>query len=133
MSLRTLPLVCLFALATATPAFAGGSPLHGTWVLEELRDGVVTSGIRSTLEVRPDGRAVGSGGCNGYGGKVTINGKALQFTDIAWTELACEAAIMAQEKSFLAVLAAAVEFHTEAGVLVLIDGAGSKLATLRSF
>jgi putative lipoprotein len=132
MSRRSLSLVCLLALATATSAFAGGSPLHGTWVLEELRDGVVTSGIRSTLEVRTDGRAIGSAGCNGYGGNVTVNDEALQFTDIAWTELACEPAIMAQEKSFLAVLAAAVEFHAEAGVLVLIDSAGSKLATLRS-
>lgn len=131
VSLRSL-LVCVLALATATPAFAGGSLLYGNWALEELRDGTVTPGIRTTLQVEPGGRAAGSGGCNTYGGGVTINDNALQFTDIAWTEMACEPAIMAQEASFLAVLAAAVKFHAEAGVLVLIDSAGSKLATLRA-
>ncbi len=131
MSIRAL-LVCLLALATATPSFAGGSLLYGNWALEELRDGVVTSGVRSTLEVGPGGRAAGSGGCNSYGGGVTINDNALLFTDLAWTEMACEPAVMAQEASFLAVLAAAVKFHAEAGILVLIDSAGSKLATLRA-
>ncbi|KQU95741.1 hypothetical protein ASC89_15020 [Devosia sp. Root413D1] len=132
MSLRSLPLVCLLAIATASPAFAGGSLLYGNWALEELRDGVVTPGVRTTLQVEPDGRASGSGGCNSFGGGVTINDNALQFTDIAWTEMACEPATMAQEASFFAVLAATVKFHAEPGVLVLIDSAGSKLATLRA-
>ena len=131
MSFRAL-LVCVFALAAATPAFAG-SLLYGKWALEELRDGVVTSGVHTTLEVGPGGRASGNGGCNGYGGSVSANDDTVQFTDIAWTEMACEPATMAQEASFLAVLAAAAKFHAEAGVLVLIDTAGSKLATLRAF
>lgn len=131
VSIRSL-LVCLFALATATPAFAGSSPLYGNWVLEELRDGVVTPGVRTTLEVEPGGRAGGSGGCNSYGGGVTVTDNALKFTDIAWTEMACEPATMAQEAGFLAALAAAVKFHAEAGILVLIDSAGSKLAMLRA-
>lgn len=132
MSFRAL-LVCVFALAAATPAFAGGSLLYGKWALEELRDGVVTSGVHTTLEVGPGGRAGGNGGCNGYGGRVSVNDDTVQFTDIAWTEMACEPATMAQEASFLAVLAAAAKFHAEAGVLVLLDSAGSKLATLRAF
>lgn len=130
MSLRAL-LVCI-AVAAATPAFAGGSSLYGSWALEELRDGAVTAGVRTTLEVRPGDQAGGNGGCNSYGGNVTINDNRVQFTDIVWTEMACEPAIMAQEASFLAVLAAAVEFHAEAGILVLIDSTGSKLAMLRA-
>lgn len=131
MSFRAL-LVCVLTVAAASPAFAGGSPLDGKWALEELRDGIVTSGVHTTLEVAPDGRVGGNGGCNGYGGSVSVDDDTLRFTDIAWTELACEPATMAQEASFLAVLAAAARFHAEAGVLVLIDSAGRKLATLRA-
>lgn len=64
-----------------------------------------------TLEFRPDGQVVGSGGCNSFGGQYQVQGATLAISQVISTKMACVAqGVAEQESRYFQALEAAGEF-----------------------
>lgn len=67
----------------------------------------------------------GSAGCNRYSGSYEIDGTALTFTSpVVTTLMACDEAIMTQERRFLQALDSVETFTVEGSTLTLRDSSG---------
>jgi heat shock protein HslJ len=84
----------------------------------------VPASIVATIQFAADGGGKFRTGCNDGGGKVTVQGDALVFTDLVTTDAACTGAAGAVEAAMLAVLRAdRVTFKIDASELTLQAGA----------
>jgi heat shock protein HslJ len=105
------------------------TPLVGTsWALDSfLENGVETpviEGNQPTLQFQADGQAVGTGGCNQFGGEYFLTDR-LNFREIITTEIACtEAGIMEQEQRYYQALQSAGEFEIVGDELRITYGEG---------
>jgi putative lipoprotein len=104
----------------------------GTWVAEDIGGGGVIDIAQSTVAFAPDGSASGSGGCNSFTGKATIDGNRISIGPLAATQRACVPALGDQEQKFFDALADARAFDIDERTrkLVLKDESGAPLATL---
>lgn len=87
-------------VTTVDPKSLGGAP----WILEDLLGAGVIDNSHTTLQFMPSGKVSGNGGCNRYTGSVTIKGRAITFTPMAATMMACAEALMDQETKYFAAL-----------------------------
>jgi heat shock protein HslJ/uncharacterized lipoprotein YbaY len=89
-------------------AGCGGDPatlLHGReWVVAEINGKGLVDRSRATLNFGVDGRVAGRASCNNFTAQYTLTGEALTVFKAAGTMMACEPALMAQERLFLDVL-----------------------------
>jgi heat shock protein HslJ len=89
---------------------------EGDW---QLVDGVSTSAdfpiTMSITGTEVSGRAA----CNSYSGTLVVNGSAVEFGEMGWTEMACEPAVMAAESAFLSALESAQTFEYSGDRLVV--------------
>ena len=113
------------------PPAAAPSPV-GSWRLASLGGKDVPASIATTLEIAADGKVSGRGGCNGFGGTATIQGRVIRFSRMASTMMACEPDTMAQEQRFLKTLERVQRwsFERRTGRLVLLDRGGRPLMAL---
>lgn len=116
---------------TLTPA-GGGEPLQfeaappprlegATWEVTGYNNGrqaVVSplEGTRLTVEFN-DGQVSGSSGCNRFHGSFTADGNALAVGQLGTTRMACDEAVMAQERAFLEALGTASTWTIDRGTL----------------
>ena len=124
--------LALAAAGTALlPGRAEAGP-HGRWLAEDIRGGGVIDRIQTVLEIAPEGRVSGSGGCNRIVGTARIDGPAMTFSQMASTKMACPAAVMMQEQKFLAALAQVRRWREDqqSRKLILSDDAGTVLMIL---
>lgn len=107
------------------------SPM-GSWRLASLDGKDVPTSISTTLEIAADGKVSGRGGCNGFGGNATLKGRAIRFSRMVSTMMACAPDIMAQERSFLDGLGKVRRWdnHRGSGLLALLDGRGRPVMVL---
>lgn len=105
--------------------------LIGTgWVLETVGGAPAAAGVTSSLVLGEDGSAGGNGGCNSYGGDVTIDGASLSFSQIASTLMACPEPAMSQERALFDALGATARYEIDLdGRLSLFDAEGGGVAT----
>jgi len=96
----------------------------GRWVAEDILGGGVAERVQSVLEIAPDGRVSGHGGCNGMGGSARVKGKRIVFSRMASTMMACPPAQMNQERRFHEALGLVRGFRVEdePRKLLLLDG-----------
>lgn len=75
------------------------------------------------------GRVHGFGGCNQFTGAYTIEGDQVKLDSLASTMMACDAAVMEAESTFLAALGGAHRLSFDAGQLTLaaMSNAGARL------
>jgi len=88
----------------------------------------VISGTEVTLELKENGQAAGSGGCNSFGGQYQVQGENISFSQIISTKMACtNAGIMDQENRYLQALQSANSFSlTTTGLTIRYNnGSGS--------
>ena len=113
------------------PPAAAPSPI-GSWRLASLGGKDVPASINTTLEIAADGKVSGRGGCNGFGGTATIQGRVIRFSRMVSTMMACVSDVMAQERSFLDGLAKVRrwDIHRGSGLLALLDSRGRAVMTL---
>lgn len=113
------------------PPAAAPSPV-GSWRLASLGGKDVPTSITTTLEIAADGKVSGRGGCNGFGGTATIQGRVIRFSRMVSTMMACEPDKMAQEQRFLKALERVHRwsFERQTGRLVLLDRGGRPLMAL---
>lgn len=116
------------------PAAAQQAPLTpaGDWLAENIRGAAVVDRVQTTLTIADDGAVTGSGGCNQYQGKATIEGAKISFGPLATTRMACAPAVMAQEQTFFAALAVVRAFRIDAATrkLFLLDLTGTPVVRL---
>lgn len=99
------PFVAALALAACDAAPAPGDestdpaallPSGGRWVVTAIDGAPLPAGITPTL-TREGNRIGGNGGCNQYGGGITIRGERLSIGQLASTMMACQGPAMAVE------------------------------------
>jgi heat shock protein HslJ len=87
---------------------------------------VATSTV--TLRFTEDGNVGGSGGCNSYGGRYSVDGEALTIDRLVSTMMACEQdGIGAQELAFFAALGTATGYTLVDDQLTIAYGGDSQL------
>jgi putative lipoprotein len=113
------------------PASPATSPA-GKWLAEDILGGGVIDRLQTVLEIAADGSVTGTGGCNRFRGKATINGDRINFGALAGTKMACTPAAMDQEHKFHQALSAAKSFRVQPYErrLILLNGAGRAVARL---
>lgn len=113
------------------PPATAPSPI-GSWRLASLGGKDVPASINTTLEIAADGKVSGRGGCNGFGGTATIQGRVIRFSRMVSTMMACVSDVMAQERGFLDGLAKVRrwDIHRGFGLLALLDSRGRAVMTL---
>jgi heat shock protein HslJ len=105
--------------ADPVPPQTGNGELTGTrWVLESYgapgAEVAAVPGTEVTLSFEADGQAVGSAGCNSYGGQYTLQNGTVRFQEIIRTLMLCaEDAVNQQEELFLSALDAAGDYEVE--------------------
>ncbi|HEV7261279.1 MAG TPA: META domain-containing protein [Bosea sp. (in: a-proteobacteria)] len=114
----------------ATTAAGPDSPA-GRWLLEDLRGAGVIDRLQSVLQIAPDGRVSGSGGCNRMSGRATIDGARISFSPLAATRMACTPAAMDQESRFFVALGEVRSWKIDQRrrKLALLGAAGQALLT----
>ncbi|MCC7359071.1 MAG: META domain-containing protein [Anaerolineales bacterium] len=117
------------ALAFAAISFAGANTgLAGThWQLTEINGQPAVAGdVTPTLQFLPEDRLSGNGGCNGYGGAYTVNGSALQFSEMMSTLMACaDDALTTQESAYFQALGSVASYALSGDTLTLKDASGA--------
>jgi putative lipoprotein len=96
-------------------------PLNGTsWVLETYGKSSPIPGTTITASFE-DGRVRGSAGCNTYQGAYEVDGESIEFSEIAWTLMACmdPEGVMEQEQRVMAILGGVERYELTGGNLIL--------------
>jgi len=103
----------------------------GNWRLAQLGGTAAQAGTESTLDVSADGKVSGRGGCNGFGGSITVRGQAIRFSRLVSTMMACTPEVMSQERRLLDGLGTVRrwELQPDSGLLALLDGRGRTIMT----
>ena len=100
-----------------------------TWSLNTLIDGGTASsipvGVDATITFSADGTFSMHDGCNSGGGKYTVDGDTITFSEVVMTKIACSGAASQVEQAVLAVIRTRppVAFATDAGSLSFTSGA----------
>lgn len=108
---------------------AAAAPLEGTlWQLDTFISGETArstlAGTTSTA-VFEAGKLSGMAGCNQYSADYSLTGETLAVSAIVTTEMACDAAIMAQEQEFVNALQAASRLAIVENQLELVHPGGT--------
>ncbi len=117
----------------AGQAAAVDEPLIGTrWLAEDIGGRGVIDNAQSTLEFRSLTDVGGSGGCNGFFGRLELDGAQLKLGPLGSTMRACAEALMDQEQRYFAALEQARSYRLdrETGLLYLLGENGAELVRL---
>ncbi len=94
----------LAGCATAQSAAPEESLIGTRWLAEDIGGQGVIDAAQSTLEFRSVADVAGSGGCNGFFGRLELDGQQLRLGPLGSTMRACPEALMDQEQRYLAAL-----------------------------
>lgn len=95
----------------------------GSWVLRTVNGQAPVGPTPPTLDIKPDGQAGGTGGCNSYGSQATISGAEITFAPAISTLMACaDNNAMQQESAFFKALETVRRFQIAGAELTLLDG-----------
>lgn len=137
--LVSVPLVNARSAGTTPPeegdatGVALPADLVGTaWLLTMLGEMPSAEDVEATLIFgESDPSLGGTGGCNTYGGSVTVDGDGgLSISDVFSTMMACEDPKMSQERAFFDALGATTGYSVEDDTLTFFDADGNPIATL---
>jgi heat shock protein HslJ len=127
--------VSLLLLAGCSGVAATQQPmpwLEGTaWVLDELPGHSLAGAGNVTLQFA-DGRASGSDGCNRFAGGFTADAKALRFSPLAGTQMACAPEVMAQASVVTSALMATRGYRDAGQRLELLGADGRTVAVYKA-
>lgn len=86
-----------------------------------------------TLMFGSDGNIAANGGCNGFGGRYMLTGEGLKiYGPMIGTQMACEPAVMNQERRFQAILAAAQSIVPQADGTLLLTASDRRTIVLNA-
>ncbi|TDQ78792.1 heat shock protein HslJ [Dongia mobilis] len=112
---------CLLSACTNAADDAAADALTGAeWRITEIAGQSVLESSTATLRFDSDGRAGGRGPCNTYGAGYQISGARITFEAPFSTTMACDPALMEQERALFDLLSQIRSFGIgDDGVLVL--------------
>lgn len=132
---KILPLIGAFSLAACahsatTPSAAD---LQGAeWVVADIAGAALVDKSRVTLNFDAEGRSGGTGSCNTYGAGYQIEGSKITFEQPFSTMMACEPALMDQERRYFDLLPQIRAFDiADDGALVLSTEDGRTIVARR--
>jgi heat shock protein HslJ len=115
-----------------TPVGIATEPPLGSWLLESFADGGEVEEGAITLQILPEERVAGTGGCNRYMGPYEADGSGgLSFGLLGSTMMACPEEVMEREHRYLATLEKVSGFRLEGDKLVLLIVEGDDLLVYR--
>jgi heat shock protein HslJ len=127
--------VLFFLLAGCSGVAATREPtpwLEGTaWILDELPGHTLAAPGNVTLQFG-GGRASGSDGCNRFAGGFQADAKALQFSQLAGTQMACAPEVMAQASAVTSALMATRAYRDAGQRLELVGADGKTVAIYKA-
>lgn len=129
--MRTL----LLAIAMLAGCASGGGRLGGgEWRAVDINGAPVLAGEAVTLRLDSDDRVSGNTGCNLYSGSYQLSSRqGIRFSAVASTRRACDAAVMDQERRYLAILENVQAYSLYGdGSLSVIAGDGRAIRFRRS-
>lgn len=97
------------------------------WTLVSINGDAVLENTSITINFGAEGKAFGSAGCNSFNASYTLEDDRLSFSSAVTTLMACDDAIMAQERAFLTALETATSHRITNGQLVIVYGEGQEL------
>jgi putative lipoprotein len=101
------------------------------WRVAELAGVEPVEGHVPTLTLDETGRAGGNSGCNVYFSTATIKDDGtISFSEIGSTYIACEDAVMEQERAFFEALELTEQYRLDDGGLQLLGSDGALLVRL---
>jgi heat shock protein HslJ len=113
----------------------GGDPaslLQGAeWTVVEIGAAPLVAGSQVTLAFAPDGHLSGNSSCNRFMSEWTLSGEGLAIAKAAGTMMMCDAALMEQERTFLAVLGGVQNFSIAADGTLLLNAADGRAVKAR--
>jgi heat shock protein HslJ len=114
-------------LALPMAARAQPSPIGIAWRAERLGEAEIWGERRPELNLDADGQAHGTGGCNRFSGRYTLDGARLTFAPLAASRMACAGPLGETEEQFLRALGEVGGWRIERNQLVLTNQAGAAL------
>jgi putative lipoprotein len=136
-SLAAVATALFVSACTLAPVQPVALPLVSDAMVGSQWIAVTIDGVIPVVQPRPSLRwmgvdqVAGNGGCNGFTGKVTLNGdRSVRFGALAATGKACLTAPTGQEDLFFKALEQTRSAQLENGDLVLLDQNGKVLARL---
>jgi heat shock protein HslJ len=114
-------------LALPGAARAQPSPVGVAWRAERLGEAEIRGERRPDLNLGTDGQAFGTGGCNRFSGRYTLEGARLVFAPLAASRMACAGPLGEREDQFLRALGEVRGWRIERHQLVLTNEAGAAL------
>ena len=111
-------------------ACSGGSSasIEGQWTLVSYNQTPAVSDVETSIEFK-DGQMNGNVGCNGFGGKYSLNGDQIEFGPVMSTMMYCEN-VADQESTTLAVLQEKANFVLDGNTLTITSGDGNSSIVL---
>lgn len=108
--------------------FMASLTLEGTsWQLDTLAGNELVPDSSITMEFDSEGRVAGSASCNRYTTSYIVDGNSLGFGMAAATMMACEPALMEQERAFFNALETASTFELSQDQLIITYADGLQL------
>ena len=117
-------MVMAMAAAFTLSGTADAAAPNGRWLAVEIGGMPSARGVETTFELDGSGRVSGQGGCNAYGGPVTLGDGRIGFGPLMATKMACPGPEMDQESRYFQALGRASGWRLEGGRLVLVDARG---------
>lgn len=120
---------CTTAKVVSQSGEAAQPPFVGSvWIAEDIAGAPVVSGTDVTLLMDRTSRAGGKAGCNTYGSAYQLNGDTLAFSQDFSTKMFCSPdAVMAQEQTYLALLAQVTGYQMQGEKLALTTADGKSI------
>jgi heat shock protein HslJ len=114
-------------LALPGAARAQPLPVGVPWRAERIGEAEIQGERRPELHLGAEGQAFGTGGCNRFGGRYTLDGARLEFAQLAASRMACVGPVGETEHQFLRALEGVRGWRIERDLLVLTNEAGASL------
>lgn len=100
------------------------------WLVEDIQGTDIIGSSPATFSIGEDGTVSGSGGCNRYFSKATLDGDKISFATIGSTYVQCPTELMNQEQKFLDILGKTRSYRVDLDKLLLLDANGTEMAKL---
>jgi heat shock protein HslJ len=126
MKKLAIGLITILLLAACSGGLSAS--IEGQWKLVSYNQTPAVSDVETFIEFK-DGQINGNIGCNGFGGKYTLNGDQIEFGPVMSTMMYCEN-VAEQESATLAVLQENANFVLDGNTLTITSGDGSSSIVL---
>lgn len=134
LSIDRLLGAALILMLAGCAAPAKRHELIGTvWEVEAVGGKEFSSSPRVFLQFDPGGEAIGSGGCNEFGGDYELDGQNLRFAALDPTSRACDIDVLDREQIYLSALEGVTHYEMQGGNrLLLLTEDGQEIHLRRS-